>query len=117
MPDVSGIAPPSRVTISGIQVGVMPKLSLDPHNCPDRARIDVNLTPNLVLYDDATAAKVATSLIGESVIVLTPGVKEPRIPNEGEIKNVLVVTDIASLEAQVSDVLKDVKAVTESLKQ
>src|SRR3954467_3389219 len=69
LPDVTGIAPRSRVLISGIQVGVIDRLSLE----NGMARVDIKMKPDFPLFDDAAIGKRATSLIGESLIVLAPG--------------------------------------------
>ena len=113
LPDVTGIAPRSRVMTSGIQVGYIERLSLE----KGRARVDIKMRPEFPLFDDAAIGRRATSLIGESIIVLAPGTEGlPQIPNEGEIRHFIEEPDIQSLQAQVSDILKDVKAVTNSLK-
>jgi len=116
MPDVTGIAPRSRVMISGIQVGYIDDLTLAKDK-PGMARVDIKMRPEFALYTDATIAKHATSLIGESIIVLTPGAdKEHQIPNEGEITRIMLEADLPAIEQQISEVLKDVKAVTGTLK-
>lgn len=113
MPDVTGVAPKSRVMISGIQVGVVDKISLYKGD----ARIDIKMNPEIPLFEDAAIGKRATSLIGESFVVLSPGTEgKPRIPDEGRIMAYIDEPTIQSLQGQIADVLKDVKAVTESLK-
>jgi phospholipid/cholesterol/gamma-HCH transport system substrate-binding protein len=113
LPDVTGVAPHSRVTISGIQTGVVDRIWLD----QNRARVDVKMKPDVKLYDDAVIGKRASSLIGESFIVLTPGTEGHRVLKDGdEITHVLDEPSIQTLENQVSDILKDVKGVTESLR-
>lgn len=113
MPDVTGVAPKSRVMISGIQVGVVDKISL--YN--GDARIDIKMNPDVPLFEDAAVGKRATSLIGESFIVLAPGTEgKTRIPDQGRITNYIEEPTIQSLQGQVADILKDVKEVTESLK-
>jgi phospholipid/cholesterol/gamma-HCH transport system substrate-binding protein len=113
MPDVTGIAPRSRVLISGIQVGVIDRLSLE----NGRARVDIKMKPEFALFVDAAIAKRATSLIGESLIVLAPGTEgRERIPNEGEITHFMDEPTIQSLQGQVAEILKDVKSVTGALK-
>jgi phospholipid/cholesterol/gamma-HCH transport system substrate-binding protein len=125
LPDMTGVAPQSRVMISGIQVGVVDKIWLD-HG---RARVDVKMNPETILYDDAAIGKRSTSLIGEYYVVLTPGTETPdaefcdekiktkcKIPDGGEITHYLDEPSIGSLEGQISEILKDVKTVTESLK-
>src|SRR5580704_2502079 len=113
MPDVTGIAPRSRVTSAGIQVGYIERLSLE----RGMARIDIKMNPEFPLYDDAAIGRRATSLIGESIIVLAPGTEgQPRIPNEGEIKRTIDEPTIQSIEGQIADILKDVKTVTQTLR-
>jgi phospholipid/cholesterol/gamma-HCH transport system substrate-binding protein len=113
LPDVTGIAPRSRVMTSGIQVGYIERLSLE----KGRARVDIKMRPEFPLFDDAAIGRRATSLIGESIIILAPGTEgRERIPNEGEIKRYIEEPDIQALQAQVSEILKDVKAVTGTLK-
>jgi phospholipid/cholesterol/gamma-HCH transport system substrate-binding protein len=113
MPDVTGVAPKSRVMVSGIQVGIVDKISL--YN--GEARIDIKMNPEIPLYEDAAIGKRAASLIGESFVVLAPGTEgKPRIPDEGRITAYIEEPSVQSLQGQIADVLKDVKAVTESLK-
>lgn len=113
LPDVTGIAPRSRVMTSGIQVGYIERLSLE----NGKARVDIKMRPEFPLYDDAAVGRRATSLIGESIIILAPGTEgKPRIPNDGEITHFIEEPDIGSIQVQIADILKDVKAVTGTLK-
>jgi len=113
LPDVTGVAPKSRVMISGIQVGVVDKIFLE----NGLARIDIKMMPGQKLYVDAAVGKKASSLIGESYIVLVPGTEgRDQIANEGEIIGKIQEANIESLQNQVADILKDVKAVTSTLK-
>lgn len=113
MPDVTGIAPHSRVTSAGIQVGYIEKLSLE----QGRARVQIKMNPDFPLYVDAAIGRRATSLIGESIIVLAPGTEgSDRIPNEGEITHYMEEPTVQSIEGQVADILKDVKTVTVTLR-
>lgn len=113
LPDVTGIAPKSRVMTSGIQVGYIDRLSLE----KGMARVDIKMRPEFVLYEDAAIGKRATSLIGESIIVLAPGTEgRPRIPDEGEVTHYIDEPTLQSLQGQIADILKDVKAVTGTLK-
>ena len=87
LPDVTGVAPHSRVMISGIQVGVIDKIALDPQT--QQARLVIKMNPDVPLYRDlpdrpgsgAGVGKRASSLIGENYIVLAPGT-EPATPEE-----------------------------------
>ena len=113
MPDMTGVAPQSRVMISGIQVGVVKRIWLE----DGKARVDIRMRPDVALYDDAAIGKRAASLIGENYVVLTPGTELTRkLVHGDQIKNYIDEPNIQSLQNQVSDILKDVKTVTESLK-
>jgi phospholipid/cholesterol/gamma-HCH transport system substrate-binding protein len=123
VPDATGIAPHSRVLIGGIQVGVIDRIWLD----KGTPRIDVKMNPEITLYEDALMGKRATSLIGEYFVVLVPGtegkrklgckVADPCPPEEGQIKGYIDEPSIQSLQGQISDILKDIKKVTETLSQ
>lgn len=114
MPDVSGVAPNSRVMISGVQVGVVDRISLE----KGKARVDVRMMPEHKLYDDATIGRRASSLIGEYFIVLTPGTEgKPEIPDGGQVKYLLDEASIQNLQERVRDILADVKEVTGTLRK
>ncbi len=123
VPDATGIAPHSRVLIGGIQVGVIDRIWLE----KGTPRIDIKMNPEQNLYEDAAIGKRATSLIGEYFVVLMPGVEgkkklgcpkaDPCPPEQGQIKNFIDEPSIQSLQGQISDILKDIKKVTETLSQ
>ncbi len=113
LPDVTGVAPQSRVMVSGIQVGVVDRISLE----KGQARIDIKMRPDVPLFVDATIGKKAASLIGEYYIVLTPGTEGKEvIPDGGEITGRISEPTIDSIQAQIAEVLVDIKEVTSSLK-
>jgi phospholipid/cholesterol/gamma-HCH transport system substrate-binding protein len=113
LPDMTGVAPQSRVMISGIQVGVVQRIWLD----GGKARVDIKMRPDVALYDDAAIGKRATSLIGESFVVLVPGTEGlPKLGDGDQIKNYIDEPSIQSLQGQIAEILKDIKAVTETLK-
>jgi phospholipid/cholesterol/gamma-HCH transport system substrate-binding protein len=112
LPDVTGVAPRSRVMVSGVQVGVVDKISLE----NGRARVDVKMKPEHILYDDAAIGKRASSLIGEYFIVLSPGTEgKEQIPDGGQIKHLLDEPSLETIQAQIADILTDVKGVTGAL--
>ena len=123
VPDATGIAPHSRVLIGGIQVGVIDRIWLD----KGKPRIDIKMNPDQNLYEDSLIGKRATSLIGEYFVVLVPGTEgkrklgcpkaDPCPSEQGEIKGFIDEPSIQSLQGQISDILKDIKKVTETLSQ
>jgi len=113
LPDVTGVAPRSRVMISGVQVGVVEKIGL----VDGKPRVDLRMKPEFPLYEDATIGKRATSFIGEHFIVLTPGSEgTPKIPDGGEITHRMQEVNFDSLQTQMRDILLDVKDVTKAVR-
>jgi phospholipid/cholesterol/gamma-HCH transport system substrate-binding protein len=114
MKDASGIAKLSQVRIAGIPVGRVKSVRLD----REQARIDIAMNKDVPLYEDAAAAKVASSLLGEYQLKITPGTEGRRQLKDGdEIKVVTEAQTTDDLMRQMSDIAKDVKAVTSALKE
>ena len=104
--DATGLANHSRVTIAGIPVGSIDKISLE----NGRARVDVKVRGDLPLFDNATAGKKAASLLGESVIVLTPGTEDHTRLKDGD--EIHVIVD----QATTDDIIAEVKDIADSIK-
>jgi len=112
MSDASGIAKLSQVRVAGIGVGSVKSVKLD-HN---RARIDIGMNDGVVLYQDAAVAKVASSLLGEYYLAITPGTEgRPELKDGDRINNVVEAQTTDDIMRQVSDISKDVKQVTQAL--
>jgi len=112
MRDASGVAKLSQVRVAGIPVGNVTSIKLD----HDRARIDVSINPDVKLYQDASIAKVASSLLGEYYLALTPGTEGRSELKDGDrIPNVVEAQTTDDILKQVSDISKDVKQVTSAL--
>src|SRR5271163_972246 len=80
--DATGLATRSRVTIAGIGVGTIESIKLE----NGEARINIKVKDDVPLFDNATLGKKSASLLGESVIVLTPGTEDHvRLKNGDEI--------------------------------
>jgi phospholipid/cholesterol/gamma-HCH transport system substrate-binding protein len=112
MRDASGIAKHSQVRIAGIPVGAIDTVRLE----GDQARIDVRMNPDVPLYDDASVTKVASSLLGEYYLAISPGTEGKRKLKDGD--RILVVIDSTStdqLVRQLSDIAHDVKQITSAL--
>lgn len=112
MRDASGIAKLSQVRIAGIAVGNVKSVKLE----RDRARIDIDMGEDIKLYQDAAIAKVASSLLGEYYLALTPGTEGRVELKDGDrIVNVQEAQTTDDIMRQVSDISKDVKQVTQAL--
>ena len=104
--DATGLAARSRVTIAGIPVATLDSIRLE----NGKARLNVKVKNDLPLYDNATLGKKSTSLLGESVIVLTPGTPDHNRLHEGDEIHVIVS------ETTPADIMEEVKEIADSIK-
>jgi phospholipid/cholesterol/gamma-HCH transport system substrate-binding protein len=112
MRDASGVAKLSQVRVAGIAVGNVTSVKLD----HDRARIDISVSPDIKLYEDAAISKVASSLLGEYYLAIAPGTEGRSELKDGDrISNVIEAQTTDDIMRQVSDISKDVKQVTQAL--
>src|SRR5258708_37723814 len=82
--DATGLVPKSRVKIAGISIGYIDSIALD----KDQAKVTIKVDKGVDLHTDGTASKRMSSLLGEQVLVLTPGTDGmPKIPEGGEINS------------------------------
>lgn len=110
--DATGLATRSRVTIAGIPVGTLDSIKLE----RGEARLNVKIRSDVVLYDNATLGKKATSLLGEAAVVLTPGTPDHVKLHDGdEIHIIVSETTPAELMDEVKDIADSVKAVAQQL--
>ena len=116
--DASGLATHSRVTIAGIGVGSIDSIRLetDPQSKHrGQARIDVRVNKDVPLFIDGTLGKKSSSLLGEYVVVLTPGTKDPKLHDGDEINVVAEEASIDDIKKNINDVAKLVKDVAQQL--
>ena len=116
--DASGLAMHSRVTIAGIPVGTIDSIRLEtdpksPHR--GQARVDVRVNKDVPLFNDGTLGKHSSSLLGEYVVVLTPGLKDPKLKDGDEINVMVEEASFDDIKKNVNDVAKLVKQVADQL--
>ncbi len=110
--DATGLATRSRVTIAGIPVGSLDAIKLE----RGEARLDVKVLNDVALYDNATLGKKSTSLLGEAVVVLTPGTPDRRRLHDGdEIHAIVQETTPAELMDEVKQIADSIKNVADQL--
>jgi phospholipid/cholesterol/gamma-HCH transport system substrate-binding protein len=109
--DATGLASHSRVTIAGIPVGTIDKIALE----NGRARVDVRMNKDVPLYSDARLGIKSASLLGENVIVLTPGAFEPKKKDGDEILAMPEARSVEDLKEQVGRIADLVQAVAQQL--
>ena len=111
--DATGLASRSRVTIAGIPVGTLDSIKLE----NGQARLNVKLKNDLDLYQNATLGKKSTSLLGESVVVLTPGTPDraPRLHDGDEIHVIVSETTPGDLMQEVKEIADSIREVAKQL--
>ncbi len=110
--DATGLATRSRVTIAGIPVGSLRSIKLE----KGQARLDVTVRDDVPLYDNATLGKKSASLLGESIVVLTPGTPDHRQLHDGdEITIIVTETTPGEIMDEVKEIADSVKAVAQQL--
>jgi len=134
--DASGLVKGSRVTISGIPVGVIQRIELDPDNVR-KALVAVRLDATIKLpegvqdesgfYRNGTLIRrLQGSLLGDYYLEIVPGIEGPPIADGGHIRNVVSISGIdavmskmdqgADILPAMNKILVDLTAVTENLK-
>lgn len=109
--DASGIAPHSRVLMAGIPVGSIHAIKLD----QGRARIEVRVKSDVHLMQSAKLAIRSASLLGENVVVLTPGLGDPEKKDGDEIETLADSRSMDSIKDQVGRISDLVEKVAASL--
>jgi phospholipid/cholesterol/gamma-HCH transport system substrate-binding protein len=110
--DATGLAPRSRITIAGIPVGSLDSIRLE----NGAARLDVKVKNDVALYENATLGKKSASLLGESVVVLTPGTPDRRKLIDGDEIHVIVEqTTPGEIMDEMKEIADSVKAVAGQL--
>jgi len=111
LPDATGLAPHSRVTIAGIAVGSIDKISLE----KGRARVDVKMSKDVALFQSATLGVKSTSLLGENMIVLTPGMGDPKKKDGDEIDTLPEARSFDSIKDEIGRIADLVEKVVQQL--
>ena len=110
--DASGLAKHSQVRVAGIPVGNIESIKLQ----GKKARVDIRMDEDVPLYDDASVAKVASSLLGEYYLSIAPGTEGKRELEDGDqIKIVIGATSTDDLMREIALIAKDVRRVSNSL--
>lgn len=81
---IGGLAIGDDVQISGVKVGSIVKVSLDPDSY--LARVSMSIDPSVKLPEDTAAMISSESLLGGRYMSLEPGAAEDTIPPGGRIQ-------------------------------
>lgn len=125
--DVTGLFAQSRVHMSGIPVGDVTKIELQPGGA---VRVDFSVKSDIELFEGiptndadgkpyyrngATAAKKSASFIGDYFLEITPGTSGKVIASGGQVHNIIEPISIDQLTERMDAIAKNVEEVTKSL--
>src|SRR5690606_2661913 len=96
--DASGLAKHSQVRVAGMPVGNIESIKLE----GKKARVGIRVDEDVPLYDDASVAKVASSLLGEYYLSIAPGTEgKSRLEDGDQIKIVIGATSTDDLMREI----------------
>lgn len=113
LPDATGIAKHSRVTVAGIPVGNVDDIKLE----AGRARIDIKVNRDVHLYQSARLGVKSASLLGENIIILTQGIGQPEKHDGDEIETMPDARSVEQIKEQVGRIADLVEQVAQQLAQ
>jgi phospholipid/cholesterol/gamma-HCH transport system substrate-binding protein len=137
--DATGLVMNSRVMLSGIPVGVIADIKLDPED-RSKARITLTIRGDIVLHEGtadpatgglrhaATAMRLQASLLGDYYIGLSPGLAGPKIENGGTIPITVTSSGLEAVIDKMEDstkgifpkldkIVTDISSITGSLRE
>jgi phospholipid/cholesterol/gamma-HCH transport system substrate-binding protein len=97
--EAGSLAPGAAVSVAGVKVGTVSKISLDPKSYMAVARL--SLDPTVKLPSDSTAKITSDSLLGGAHVAIAPGASAENIKPGGEIENTQGAVDLFGLIGQV----------------
>lgn len=111
---VAGLQKKSTVRVAGVPVGKVTDINLTPDG---RARVTLEVDSAVQLRQGAHARVANLGLLGEQYVELEPGpAGAPVISSENLVLGGSQPATIDDVTSQVSDIAKDVKAITASLR-
>jgi phospholipid/cholesterol/gamma-HCH transport system substrate-binding protein len=95
---IDGLMRGSDVRLSGVKVGHIKDIHLDPQTY--LAVVHITLAPHVSLPTDSSAEIISDGLLGGKIMALVPGGEDQTIPPGGEIKFTQAAVSLESLIGQ-----------------
>jgi len=92
-PNIGGLKLGALVEIAGVEIGRVTSLSL--HNY--KARVVMNINPEIKLQEDTIVSIKTKGLLGEKYVAVLPGGSDDYIKPNGRIRDALPPVDIEDL--------------------
>lgn len=108
----AGLEPKSDVKMAGVPIGKVEEIQL----AGNRARLVLRIRPEYRIPVDSVASIQTQGLLGEKYVELLPGKDTQRnLPEGGQITDTLVPTNLDALVRKLDTIGDDVKAFTSSI--
>lgn len=118
--NVGGITRGSAIRVSGLRVGTVGRVALDPED-EISVLVELIMVPDRFIRQDDQVAIGSAGLLGDQIIEIIPGpIDSPRWPVEQEIDGIeaadltTLLDDVPALAAQVRDALGSLAGLLES---
>lgn len=98
---VDGVAVGSDVRMSGVKVGAVAEVTLDPADY--RAKVTVALDPKVKVPTDSTAKIASDGLLGGAYVSIEPGGSVDMLPPGGQFENTQGAVDLLTLFASFAN--------------
>lgn len=97
--DVGSLAPGATVSVAGVKIGTVSRVSLDPKTY--LAEVELAIDPEIKLPADSSAKITSDSLLGGVHVALAAGGSPEDLKPGGEIENTQGAVDLFGLIGQV----------------
>jgi phospholipid/cholesterol/gamma-HCH transport system substrate-binding protein len=97
--EAGSLAPGATVSVAGVKVGTVSRVTLDPKSFMAVARL--SLDPTVKLPSDSTAKITSDGLLGGVHVAIAPGAAPDDLKPGGEIENTQGAVDLFGLIGQV----------------
>jgi len=109
--NVSGLKTNAPVEIAGIEVGLVQAVALE----ENRARVTLQLLPNVLIRSDAVATIRTRGVLGDKFIEISPGSDPfPRVEAGERIARGDTPADLDQLFTKVGEIADDIRVVARS---
>ena len=105
--DVAGMDIKGPVRIAGVEVGLVSEIGLR----DEKAKIRMNINPDVEIYKDAKAELKTYGILGDRFIMIYPGTPESGLMSDGD-----TITDTVP-EVDLNDLMRDLKSVSSTLNE
>ena len=112
-PSAEGIYPSTQARVAGVSVGSVRAISLD----DGRAKVSIEMTGGVKLPKDSVAELKSEGVLGDRFVRITPGASDELLGPGDTLESMAAGADLDQLQAQVSDIAEDVKAITGALRE